>query len=153
MPRLQRQESAVVLTKSLLRAANVPIIGGHHVLALQVRREDNKQHRYWNVVQNTRVAGRRVVQRHVLYLGEIKDTQGLAWRRVDRGARGRCHATADAVTVCEKPLRRSAGGRLDLPVKLSQLQLRRPRQWGACWLTLLMWRELQLDPFWPKRWA
>jgi hypothetical protein len=31
------------------------------------------------------------------------------------------------------------------------LRLRRPRQWGACWLTLLLWRELQLDLFWSKR--
>jgi hypothetical protein len=31
------------------------------------------------------------------------------------------------------------------------LQLRRPRQWGACWLALLLWRELQLDQFWCKR--
>jgi hypothetical protein len=36
---------------------------------------------YWSVVENTRVAGGRVVQRHVLYLGEINDTQELAWRR------------------------------------------------------------------------
>ena len=36
-------------------------------------------------------------------------------------------------------------------VKLSQLQLRRPRQWGACWLALTLWRELQLDQFWLKR--
>ena len=36
-------------------------------------------------------------------------------------------------------------------VKLSELQLRRPRQWGACWLALLLWRELQLDLFWCKR--
>src|SRR5204863_9350754 len=36
-------------------------------------------------------------------------------------------------------------------VKLSQLQLRRPRQWGACWLALLLWRELQLEQFWSKR--
>jgi len=32
-------------------------------------------------VENTRVAGGRVVQQHVLYLGEISDTQELAWRR------------------------------------------------------------------------
>jgi hypothetical protein len=32
-------------------------------------------------VENTRVANRRVVQRHVLYLGEINDTQELAGRR------------------------------------------------------------------------
>ena len=38
-----------------------------------------------------------------------------------------------------------------LHVKLSQLQLRRPRQWGACWLALTLWRELQLDQFWLKR--
>jgi hypothetical protein len=47
----------------------------------KVRRKDGKQHRYGSVVENTRLAGRRVVQRHVLYLGEINDTQELAWWR------------------------------------------------------------------------
>src|SRR5262249_19504479 len=47
----------------------------------KVRRKDGKQHRYWSVVENTRVAGGRMVQRHVLYLGEINDSQELAWRR------------------------------------------------------------------------
>jgi hypothetical protein len=46
-------------------------------LRCKVRRKDGKQHRYWSVVENTRVAGGRVVQRHVLYLGEINDTQVL----------------------------------------------------------------------------
>ena len=50
-------------------------------LRCKVRRKDGKQHRYWSVVENARVAGGRVVQRHVLYLGEINDTQELAWRR------------------------------------------------------------------------
>src|SRR2546429_9544954 len=50
-------------------------------LRCKVRRKDGKQHRYWSVVENTRIAGGRVVQRHVLYLGEINDTQELAWRR------------------------------------------------------------------------
>ena len=36
-------------------------------------------------------------------------------------------------------------------VRLSELRLRRPRQWGACWLALVLWRELQLDQFWSKR--
>src|SRR5213075_3050094 len=36
-------------------------------------------------------------------------------------------------------------------VKMSRLQLRRPRQWGACWLGLMLWRELQLEQFWSKR--
>ena len=47
-------------------------------LRCKVRRKDGKQHRYWSVVENTRVAGGRVVQRHVLYLGEINDSQELA---------------------------------------------------------------------------
>src|SRR5271170_6049115 len=50
-------------------------------LRCKVRRKDGKKHRYWSVVENTRTARGRVVQRHVLYLGEINDTQELAWRR------------------------------------------------------------------------
>src|SRR6266550_8369252 len=50
-------------------------------LRCKVRQKDGKQHRYGSVVENTRVAGGRVVQRNVLYLGEINDTQELAWRR------------------------------------------------------------------------
>jgi hypothetical protein len=50
-------------------------------LRSKVRRKDGKQHRYWSVVVNTRVAGGRVVERHVLYLGEINASQELAWRR------------------------------------------------------------------------
>ncbi len=36
-------------------------------------------------------------------------------------------------------------------LKLSELRLRRPRQWGACWLVLMLWRQLQLDRFWAER--
>ena len=50
-------------------------------LRCKVRRTDGKQHRYGSVVETTRVAGGRVVQRHVLDRGEINDSQELAWRR------------------------------------------------------------------------
>jgi hypothetical protein len=36
---------------------------------------------YFSVVENRCVAGGRVVQRQVLYLGEINSSQELAWRR------------------------------------------------------------------------
>src|SRR5439155_13749114 len=36
-------------------------------------------------------------------------------------------------------------------VRLSELELCRPRQWGACWLVLKLWRELELDRFWGER--
>src|SRR6516162_36640 len=120
-------------------------------LRCKVRQKDGKQHRYWSVVENTRVAGGRVVQRHVLYLGEINDLQELAWRRsievLEEGA-------GQPRTLSLFPEDRCAAALADastLHVKLSQLQLRRPRQWGACWLALTLWRELQLDRFWADR--
>src|ERR1700741_2143905 len=120
-------------------------------LRCKVRRKDGKQHRYWSVVENTRVAGGRVVQRSVLYLGEINDSQELAWRRSievleDGAARPR--------TLSLFPEDRVEGLLTDasvVGVRLSELRLRRPRQWGACWLTVMLWRELQLDQFWSKR--
>jgi transposase len=36
-------------------------------------------------------------------------------------------------------------------VRLSELRLCRPRQWGACWLVVKLWRELELDRFWGER--
>src|SRR5437660_5521017 len=99
-------------------------------LRCKVRRKDGKQHRYWSVVENTRVAGGRVVQRHVLYLGEINDTQELAWRRsiavLEDGA-------AQPRTLSLFPEDRCEGLLADasiVRVKLSELRLRRPRQWG-----------------------
>jgi hypothetical protein len=42
------------------------------------RKKDGKTHSYWSVVENRRVEGARVVQRHVLYLGEISPSQAAA---------------------------------------------------------------------------
>ena len=39
------------------------------------RFKDGKEHRYWSVVENCRNRDGRVVQRQVLYLGEINDSQ------------------------------------------------------------------------------
>jgi hypothetical protein len=47
----------------------------------KIRRKDGKEHRYWSVAENKRVSGGRVVQKHVLYLGEINGSQELAWRK------------------------------------------------------------------------
>ncbi|TVP80552.1 MAG: IS1634 family transposase [Puniceicoccaceae bacterium] len=50
-------------------------------LRCKKRRKDGKEHRYWSVVENRRVAGGKTVQKHVLYLGEINDSQQEAWRK------------------------------------------------------------------------
>ena len=119
----------------------------------KIRRKDGKEHRYFSVVENKRVARGRVVQRHVLYLGEINDTQELAWRRsievVEEGAGQPRTLSLFPEDRCEGLLPDDSIVRL----KLSQVRLRRPRQWGACWLTLTLWRELQLDWFWAERLA
>ena len=116
-----------------------------------IRKKDGKEHGYFSVVENKRVAGGRVVQRHVLYLGEINDTQELAWRKsievFEEGAAGPRTLSLFPEDRCEGLLPDASIIRL----KLSRVRLCRPRQWGACWLTLTLWRQLQLDRFWLER--
>lgn len=38
------------------------------------RQKNGKLHRYWSILETRRVAGGGVVQRRVLYLGEINDS-------------------------------------------------------------------------------
>jgi len=120
-------------------------------LRASIRKKDGKVHRYFSVVENKRVARGRVVQRHVLYLGEINDSQELAWRKsIEVFDEGRQHPTTLSLFPedrCEGLLSDSSVVRL----KLSEIKLYRPRQWGACWLALSLWRELQLDGFWAER--
>ncbi len=118
-----------------------------------IRKKDGKQHRYWSVVETRRVAGGRVVQRPVLYLGEINSSQALAWRKsiavLEDGA-------AWPRTLALFPEDRCDGLLADASIvrlKLSKLRLCRPRQWGACWLALQLWQELGLDRFWAARLA
>jgi transposase len=120
-------------------------------LRSKIRRKDGKEHRYWSVVENKRVGGGRVVQRHVLYLGEINSSQEEAWRRsievIEDGASRPCTLSLFPEDRCEGLLPDASIVRL----RLSQLRLHRPRQWGACWLALTLWRELELDRFWGER--
>ena len=116
-----------------------------------VRRKDGKEHCYWSLVENRRVdGGKKVVQRHVLYLGEINSTQQAAWRKTieifeEGSSRSR--------TVALFPEERAPA----LPdekvvrIRLDQLALRRPRQWGACWLACHLYQKLGLDTFWTER--
>jgi hypothetical protein len=114
------------------------------------RLKDGKNHRYWSIVENRRVADGRVVQRQVLYLGEINDSQKAAWCRTIKVIDEDQDA---AVQVALFPQDRSAPPlECDVvQVRLSGLRLHRPRQWGACWLTCELWDQLQLDRFWQPR--
>ena len=50
-------------------------------LRAKKRIKDGKEHRYWSIVESRRNLDGRVVQRQVLYLGEINDSQKTAWCR------------------------------------------------------------------------
>jgi len=36
-------------------------------------------------------------------------------------------------------------------IRLGQMTLRHPRQWGGCWLAMELWNQLGLDSFWSPR--
>src|SRR5258708_33366330 len=105
-------------------------------------------------VENRRVAGGRVVQRHVLYLGEINSSQELAWRKsievLDEDAPNSVPRTYALFPEdrCEAVL----PGESIVRLKLKALKLHRPRQGGACWSALTLGQKLDLDGFWAGRW-
>ena len=104
------------------------------------RFKDGKEHRYWSVVENVRVDGGRVVQRQVLYLGEINDSQRAAWCRSIEVLEGASRSRQVALF----PEDREAP-ELEcevVQVQLAELTLHDPRQWGACWLALTLCREM-----------
>src|SRR5271157_4782387 len=115
------------------------------------RRKNGKTHLYWSVVESKRLDSGRVVQRHVLYLGEINSSQAEAWRKAievfDEDAGGPRSLSLFPEERCDLPADDASVVRL----RLSEMRLRRPRQWGACWLANVLWRELQLDRFWAER--
>ena len=115
------------------------------------RKKDGKTHSYWSVVENQRIQGGRVVQRHVLYLGEISPSQAAAWRKsIEVFDEDAGHSRSLALF----PEDRCAGLTPDssiVQLRLSEMRLCRPRQWGACWLAGQLWGELQLDRFWADR--
>jgi len=114
------------------------------------RLKDGKEHYYWSIVENKRVAGGKVVQRHVLYLGEINDSQREAWRKtIEIFEDGKAHPR----TVALFPHERIAPTPEEniVRIRLDRLELRRPRQWGACWMACQLYEQLDLEGFWAQR--
>jgi hypothetical protein len=95
------------------------------------RQKDGKLHRYFSVVENRRLRGGRHVQKTLLYLGEINDTQKAAWAKTIDAIDGR---TRRQVALFPEDREVPEGVKLAVQVRLAHLELHRPRQWGACWL-------------------
>jgi hypothetical protein len=115
------------------------------------RFKDGKEHRYWSIVENKRCAGGKVVQRQVLYLGEINDGQREAWCEViDAFDEGSSRRRQLALFPADREIPDSAAG-YGVQVRLEAMELHRPRQWGACWLACQLYEQLELDRFWSAR--
>ena len=113
------------------------------------RFKDGKEHRYWSIVESVRTR-RGVMKRQVLYLGEINDAQRVQW----------CSAldvlddsSGSFSQMSLFPEDRAPPPEIANPVqiRLSQMTLHHPRQWGGCWLAMELWSQLGLDGFWAPR--
>jgi len=90
------------------------------------------------------------VQRQVLYLGEINDSQKAAWCKTIEVLSEDGNSAQQLAIFAED----RTPPELDcevIQVKLNRLKLKRARQWGACWLALELWQHLALDRFWQDR--
>src|SRR5260221_11983552 len=115
-----------------------------------VRKKDGKEHEYFSIVENKRVAAGKVVQRHVLYLGEINSTQQAAWRKtIEIFAEGQVQPKTVALFPEDRAV--AISGEDIVRLRLKALQFKRPRQWGACWLATQLYEKLELDRFWAAK--
>ena len=115
-----------------------------------VRKKDGKAHEYFAIVENKRVAGGKIVQRHVLYLGEINSNQQAAWRKtIEIFEEGELKPKTVALFPEDRAV--ELGSDEIVRIRLKDLQLKRPRQWGACWLATELYQKLELDRFWAQK--
>jgi transposase len=114
------------------------------------RKKDGKEHRYYSVEESRRLQSGKVVQRRVLYLGEINDSQQAAWRKtLEVFDEQQQRPTTLSLFAEDRPA--PADVLNTIQVKLGEMQLRRARPYGNCWLACELWRQLELDRFWERK--
>jgi hypothetical protein len=114
------------------------------------RCKDGKEHRFFSIEESRRLRSGKVVQRRVLYLGEINDSQQAAWRKslevFDEAGQ---HYTTLSLFPEDREVPADAIN--SIQIKVSEMQLRRPRAFGNCWLGCELWRQLHLEAFWKQK--
>ena len=116
------------------------------------RFKNGKDHLYWSIAEKVRTH-RGWVQRHLLYLGEINDSQKQAWTRLTDVFDSQSELTRPlALYPAEREVPEHAA-EYGVQVRLKDFELRRPRQWGACWVGCELWEQLHLEEFWRGRLA
>ena len=114
------------------------------------RIKDGKEHCYYTVVESRRLGSGKVVQKQVLYLGEINGSQQSAWRKtLEVFDEQQQRLTSLSLFAEDRPVPADA---IDsVQVKLSEMKLERARPYGNCWLGCQIWQQLQLDQFWTEK--
>ena len=90
------------------------------------------------------------MQRPVLYLGEINDSQEEAWRKtIAVFDERRQQYEQFSLFPSDRPV--PADEVQALSLILNDLRLKHPRSFGDCWLGCMLWEELGLSSFWEAR--
>lgn len=114
------------------------------------RKKNGKVHRYFSVAENRRLSNGKVAQRQLLHLGEINDSQETAWRKtLSVFDETRAENSEVSLFPDDRPL--PPGALNAVRVIVSEMQLKRPRCFGNCWLGCELWSQLNLDAFWSER--
>jgi transposase len=121
-----------------------PFLHCHH------RFKNGKDHCYWSISEKVRTV-RGWTQRHLLYLGEINDSQKASWTKVTEVFDPAGQQTRELALYPADHAVPEHALNFGVQVRLDQFELRRPRQWGACWVGCRLWDQLQLDEFWRER--
>ena len=114
------------------------------------RKKNGKVNEYYSIVEKRKVSQGRYVQKRVLYLGEISDSQKKSWAKSikvlnedNQPVQKMLFSLHDDETICEN---------IDaIPLRISAIQLSKPRGFGDCWLGYEIWNQLGLEPFWSGR--
>ncbi len=114
------------------------------------RKKNGKVNEYYSIVEKRKIAQGRYVQKTVLYLGEISDSQKKSWNKSiqvlnedNQPVHKTLFALHDEETICEN---------IDaIPLRISAIKLSKPRAFGDCWLGCEIWDQLGLDTFWSCR--
>jgi hypothetical protein len=114
------------------------------------RNKNGKYHEYYSIVEKRKISGGGYVEKQLLHLGEISDSQKKAWQRSIR-----------MINEDNKPVYKSLFAvdnetgthhNVDtIPVNISKMRLTKPRTFGDCWLGCEIWYQLGLDKFWSER--
>jgi len=114
------------------------------------RKKNGKYHEYYSIAEKRKISRGRYVEKIVLYLGEISDSQKKSWQK-----------SIEILNEDNKPIYKSlfaidnetqACYDVDtIPIKLSKMKLSKPRTFGDCWLGCEIWDQLGLDKFWSER--